>query len=203
LRFLPLPSRVHGALPVLLTIGFLSGAASALLAGEGKIREYVDQATAVSITVPLDSLVFARTRTDLAVNARDYITLAPLEINRTGHRSYFWSGYVWSTIDRRGRQPVLAPDARLVLVADGRPIPLQADGKTLREQGVGQPPTPVPVRTATAVIFQARPEEIAYVARAEELRIETIQGDVSEPFLPWKQPREGLREFVARLQLEP
>jgi hypothetical protein len=200
LRSLSLHPRARVAFSALLTMVLVSGAS---LAGEDMVREYVDQVTAVSITVPLDSLVFARDRTDLAVNARDYITLAPLEINRTGHRSYFWSGYVWSTIDRRGRQPILAPDAQLVLVADGRPIPLQADGKTLRDHGVGEPPTPVPVRTATAVVFAASPEEIAYVAHAEELRIEVIRNDVSEPFLPWKQPREGMREFVARLQLEP
>jgi hypothetical protein len=166
------------------------------------VREYVDEITAVSITVPTDAIVFARERTDLAVNARDYVTLTPLEVNRTGHRSYFWSGYVWSTIDRRNGQPVLEAKEDLVLIADGRPILLRADGKGLRDHGVGEPPTRVPVRTATAVLFAARPDEIAYVAQAKELRLDAVRDGSSESFVLWKDSRDGIREFVERLKLE-
>ena len=168
-------------------------------AADEKVREYIDEITAVSITVPLDSLVFARERSDLAVNARDYLTLAPLEINRTGKRSYFWSGYLWSTIDRRDRQPILGPGDTLVLVADGRPIALASDGKSLREHGVGQPPTRVPVRSAIPVLFPASPEVLAYVAHCEELHVELIHDGSSESFALWKDGREAMRAFVERL----
>ena len=174
--------------------------ARATPAADDKVREYVDEITAVSITVPTDSLVFARERSDLAVNARDYLTLAPLEINRTGKRRYFWSGYLWSTIDRRGG-PILAPGDTLVLVADGRPIALQSDGQSLRNHGVGQPPTPMPVRTATPVLFAASAETIAYVARSEELHVELIHEGSSESFALWKEGREAVRAFVDRLGL--
>ncbi len=172
-------------------------------AADDLVREYVDEITAASITVAVDPLVFARERTDLAVNARDYITLTPLEINRTGHRSYFWSGYIWSTIDRRGREPVLAPNDELVLFADGRPIPLHGDGKPLREHGVGEPPTRVPVRTAIPVLFVATPEVMAYVSRASELHIELIHAEGSDPFVLWKDARAGLRSFVERVGTSP
>jgi hypothetical protein len=188
-----------GAAPAAL-LAILAVALSAT-AADDKVREYVDEITAVSIAVPFDSLVFARERTDLAANARDYLTLAPLEINRTGHRSYFWSGYLWSTIDRRDRQPILAPGDELVLLADGRPIALKSDGKSLREHGVGQPPTHMPVRTAIPVLFPASPEALAYVARAEELRVELIHEGSSEPFTLWKDARDGLRAFIDRLGL--
>jgi hypothetical protein len=179
------------------------GAAVRAGAADGEaVREYVDELTAVSITVSLDSLVFARERSDLAANARDYITLAPLEINRTGRRTLFWSGYLWSTIDRRGREPVIAADEQLVLIADGRPIALRQASASLRDQGVGQPPTPVPVRTATPVLFEAKPDEIAYVAQARELRITTVRNTESENFALWKDRRRGLLDFVERLRLE-
>jgi hypothetical protein len=171
-------------------------------AAEPRLREYVDEVTAVSITVPVDTLVFARERTDLAANARDYVTLVPLEINRGGVRSYFWSGYIWSTIDRRGRSPVVDAKDRLVLLADGRPLALEASARTLREQGVGQPPTPVPARTATAVLFAARADEIAYAAHARDLRIQVVREGNSDSFLLWKDARSGLREFTTQLGLE-
>jgi len=185
-------------------LGFLvalAGPCAAAAAGES-VREYVDEVTAVSITVSLDSLVFARERTDLAAHARDYITLAPLEVNRTGRRSYFWSGYVWSTIDRRGREPVIGADEQLVLVADGRPIALRQASTSLRDQGVGQPPTPTPVRTAKPVLFEALPEELAYVAHAHELRVVVVRDAGSESFTLWADSRRGLPDFVERLPLE-
>jgi hypothetical protein len=163
------------------------------------IREYVDEITAVSITVPLEPLVFARERTDLAANARDYITLAPVEINRSGTRRYFWTGYIWSTIDRRGREPLLSPGDQLVLLADGRPIALRADERPLRDQGLGQPPVPSPTRTAIAVLYAADPESIAYISRAEELRIELIRGNTNDPFLLWKDARDSVRAFSLRV----
>jgi hypothetical protein len=186
-----------------IVLGWLALAAiTSVWSAEEAVREYVDEITAVSITVPVNAIVFARERTDLAVNARDYVTLAPLEVNRTGKRSYFWSGYVWSTIDRRGGGPVLDPKDELVLIADGRPIPLRADGKSLRDHGVGQAPTGAPIRKATPVLFAARPDEIAYVAHAQELRVDVIHEGVSEPFLLWKDARDGVRELSERLQLE-
>lgn len=199
MRHLTLRSRACAAVPALLAAILVTCVARA---ADDLVREYVDEVTAVSITVPVDAFVFARERTDLAVNARDYVTLTALEVNRTGRRSYFWSGYVWSTIDRRDRRPVLAPTDELVLLADGRPITLRADQKSLRDHGVGQPPTRAPVRTAVAVLFATTPEEIAYVARADELRIRVAQDEDGEPFLLWKDARAGLNELVQRLGFE-
>jgi hypothetical protein len=168
-------------------------------AADDAVREYVDEITAASITVTVDALIFARERSDLAANARDYVTLAPLEINVTGKRSYFWSGYIWTTIDRRDRQPVVAPGDELVLLADGRPLRLQSDAKSLRDHGVGQPPTRAPARTAVPVLFVADAESIDYVAHATELHIELIHAGVNEPFALWKDARAALRAFVERV----
>lgn len=159
--------------------------ASSQAANDG-VREYVDETTAASITASNEPLIFARERTDLAVNARDYVTLVPVEINRSGKRACFWSGYLWSTIDRRNRQPWLAEGDELVLLADGRPIPLRISGGTLRDQGVAEPITPSPVRSAIPVLFPAAMEEIAYVAHASEVSIELLHAGTNETFVLWK-----------------
>jgi hypothetical protein len=164
-------------------------------AADDATREYVDEITAASITTSTDALVFARERTDLAVNARDYITLLPVEINRTGTRTCFWSGYLWSTIDRRSRQSWLAEGDELVLLADGRPIRLRMTGKTLKDQGAAQPISPSPARTALPVLFAATAEEIAYVAQANEVRVELLHSGTNEPFVLWKGKPGSLRGF--------
>lgn len=163
------------------------------------VREYVDDVTAVSVTVASDPLVFARERRDLAVNARDYLTLAPLEINRTGRRSYFWFAYLWSTIDRRG-QPLLGPEEKLVLIADGRPIVLESDGKPVREHGLAQLPISAPVRTATPLLFSATLETLGYVAAADDVSVKQIQEGGSESFVLWKGSPQRLQDFVRRLE---
>jgi hypothetical protein len=196
LQFTTRIGRLRAALTAVL---LLLLAAPNVPADDDAVREYVDEITAVSITVTVDALVFARERSDLAANARDYITLAPLEINRTGQRSYFWSGYIWSTIDRRDREPVVGPGDQLMLLADGRPIRLLRDATPLRDRGVGQPPLRVPTRTAIPVLFSADPESIAYVSRASELHIELIHAGVNEPFPLWKDARKGIREFAERV----
>ena len=88
--------------------------------GAELVREYLDEKTAATITVTSASMIFARERPELAVNARDYISLAALEVNRAGTRSYYWFAYVWSTIDRRDDTPLLIESDELVLMADGR-----------------------------------------------------------------------------------
>ena len=171
-------------------------AAAGAGAARDPVREYVDQTTAVSVTVTDDALIFARERTDLAANARDYITFAPLEINRSGSRSYFWLAYIWSTIDRRNGEPLLAQGDELVLLADGRPIRLLADAGPLQDHGVVQQPIPAPKRDALALLFSADTESIAYAARATDLHIELLHDGTGEPFTLWKGARESLLAFA-------
>jgi hypothetical protein len=166
-------------------------------AADGSVRQYVDEITAASVTVAVEPLIFARERSDLAANARDYVTLTAIEVNVQGKRSYLWSAYIWSTIDRRDRQQLVAPGDELVLVADGRPIALPSDAKTLREHGIGQSPTRAPARTAVPVLFAADLESMGYVARASELHIELIHAGSNDAFMLWKDGRAALAAFTA------
>jgi hypothetical protein len=166
------------------------------------VRQYVDEITAASIMVSTESLIFARERSDLAANARDYITLVPVEINRSGARALFWSGYLWSTIDRRNSEPLLAKGDELVLLADGRPIRLHGDGRTLRDHGAGQPISPSPARNAVAVLYAASAEEISYVSHATEVHVESIRAGASDSFTLWKGKPARLSEFAEKVALQ-
>ena len=67
-------------------------------------REYLDEKTAATVTVCGAALVFARERPELAVHARDYLTLVPVDVNRAGHARQYFYGYAWSTVDKRRLQ---------------------------------------------------------------------------------------------------
>jgi len=183
----------------LLLCGILLAAARPGIAADD-VREYVDETSAVNVTVTRQALIFARERSDLAANARDYVTLAPLEINRSGDRHCFWLGYIWSTIDRRGGEPIVADGDQLVLLADGRPIRLVADPTPLADRGVVRAPLAAPQRNAVPVLFTVDVEAIAYAGRAAELHIELVHAGTSETFTLWKDARPAVREFAEHIE---
>lgn len=189
-----LTRRRAGAVLALLCAALLASHPEGAAAGD-PVRQYLDEVTAASITAAVEPLIFARERSDLAVNARDYVILTPIEVNVMGKRNYFWSAYIWSTIDRRDREPVVAPDDELVLVADGRPIALRSDAKTLRDHGLAQAPTRAPARTAVPALYLADRESIGYVAHAAELHVELIHDGGNEQFALWKDGRAAVRAF--------
>jgi hypothetical protein len=189
-----LTRRRAGAVLALLCAALLASHPEVAAAGD-PVRQYLDEVTAASITAAVEPLIFARERSDLAVNARDYVILTPIEVNVMGKRNYFWSAYIWSTIDRRDREPVVAPDDELVLVADGRPIALRSDAKTLRDHGLAQAPTRAPARTAVPALYLADRESIGYVAHAAELHVELIHDGGNEQFALWKDGRAAVRAF--------
>ena len=124
-----------------MTVLVLGGCASR---PPGDARQYLDEVSAATVTVAPGSLVFARERPELAVHARDYITLVPLDVNRAGKHSLYFYVYVWSTIDKRGLPANEAVAGQIELVADGKQIPLTASKSTPRELGLAEPPVRAP-----------------------------------------------------------
>lgn len=78
-----------------------------------------------------DTILLARPVPTLAVGARDYAYIGPVEINRMGNRRhYFWLGLA-STIDRAraGIEPAIP--VALVLLVDGTPMRFPLDEWTI------------------------------------------------------------------------
>jgi hypothetical protein len=150
-------------------------------------REYLDSSTAATITVGGPTLVFARERPELAVNARDYVTLVPIDVNRAGTHTQYYYGYLWSTIDKRRAGAEAEPASRLELLADGRRIALRRHEGPLRELGLGDEPLPPPSRSAAVLVAPTTREVQSFVADATELRaVATVSGS-SEQFELWSR----------------
>lgn len=168
----------------LLLAALLTGCAASAPVAE---REYLDEATAATVTVGAPVLVFARERPELAVHARDYLTLVPVDVNRAGTHAQYFVGYAWSTIDKRSAADGAASQARFELVADGRRIPLVPHPGSLRELGLGEAPVPAPARTAALLVAPATREQQQYVADATELRAVLLRDGASERFDLWSR----------------
>lgn len=171
--------RLGCVVAVLLTAGC---ATPQFASGE---REYLDEFTAATITVGSPTLVFARERPELAVHARDYLTLVPVDVNRAGIHSQYFYGYVWSTLDKRGLVEEATATWRFDLVADGRRIALTPVAGEPRDLGLGEPPLPSPARLAQVLVASTSREIQAFVAGATELRAVAMHEGGAERFELW------------------
>jgi hypothetical protein len=148
-------------------------------------RQYLDERSAATVTVSQESLVFARERPELAVHARDYLTLVPIDVNRMGTHVLYFYGFVWSTIDKRGASASEEGTTRFEIVADGRRIPLVPVEATPRELGLAEPPVRAPSGSARLLIARTDRQTLNLLAGAGELRAAELRDGVSESYELW------------------
>lgn len=149
-------------------------------------REYLDETTAATVTVEGPPLVFALERPELAVNARDYLTLIPVDVNRSGVHVQYFFGYAWSTIDKRGVEQG-GESLRFELFADGRRIPLAAVSGSARDIGLGEPPLAPPAASAVVLVSATSRDVQHFVLNATEVVAIAVRDGVSEPFALWSR----------------
>ena len=108
----------------------LTCVAPPLMARDLSPTEFLDERTGATVIVTAEPWVFALERSIFAANARDYVSLTAVEVDRSGRLQMYLIGYVWSTIDSRSRieraDPAVQP---LELLADGRLITLKAESR--------------------------------------------------------------------------
>jgi len=160
--------------------------------------ELLDEQTGATLAVVAEPLVFARPRTDVAANARDYATIVALEANRSGKYSAYLLVHRWSTVDRR-MAPLPAESAgRLLIKADGRLLEL----KPLQ-------PMPAALTRRDAVFMPADADVVSwaydtdlatleYLAASHDIGARFPDEPLDSPFVLWRDGRAALREFTAR-----
>jgi hypothetical protein len=171
----------------LFALAALFSAGCATIVPTGGEREYLDDQTAATVTVREPALVFARERPELAVNARDYLTLVPVDVNRSGTHVQYYFGYVWSTIDKRRVGGIRTDAPRFELIADGRRIQLEPYPGEPRTLGLGEAPLPRPARSAQVLVSQVSRDTQEFVEQATELRAVAMNDGVSERFELWSR----------------
>lgn len=150
--------------------------------------EYLDAATSATITRASSPITLYSEDPARAANARDYLGLAPLVVNRSGARSaWLWLG-PWSTIDRgvtRGDAQRM-DFAEVTLLVDGEPMELDMSRRSSDVAGVGELPYATPVGTGTYIVLPLTGSQLARLSRAVNLRLHTTTaGGERSLWQPW------------------
>lgn len=162
-------------------------------------REYLDEDTAATVTVVAQPLVFANPRTELAANARDYVTLAAAAVNRNGKVSFVAIGYFWSTVDPRMRnEPLPAPEP-LILMADDRRIELHLRGQSAHDAGIGVAAHAPAGTRAAPQVYGMDLATLRFVAAARQLTVFARSNGTLLSYPLWDDRRAALKAFVAHM----
>ena len=136
------------------------------------------------------------------MNARDYVSLAPIEVNRSGERHYYWFGYLWSTIDRRDGESLLA-SRRSVRAARRWPPDHAAGCRGLAARARHRTRTiSRPGRAAVALLLQADPGSVSFAGHASGLSLVLIHDGQNQDYALWRDAREAVSGLVTYLGLD-
>jgi hypothetical protein len=161
-------------------------------------RTWLDERTAATVTAQEPGAVFAYEEQMRATNARDYVQVGTVEVNRAGARRYYLVLLFWSTIDRAAgeRDALDAELARSTLWADDRPIQLQRLPNGRMAAGVATAPYPAPAPATIESWYPVTLSEIRALAGATTLRLVAQGGPVPRQYRPWQGNQQGFAGFL-------
>ena len=146
-------------------------------------------------------VIFFRDASYRAANARDFVYMGPIEINRMGQFNYFlWMG-IWSTLDDFYADSSRDGFESITLFADGEPITLEAAGWTLDAIGVSDPVYVAPVSSTADVYYRVTVDQIRLLAASRDIEIVTTSARPRR-YLLWDESassRAGLGAFMGRV----
>ena len=157
-------------------------------------HQYFDERTGATVTVGAGGLAFARSRTEYAINARDYLSIVPVDVNRGGTHVLYLKFYICTTIDRPEGEA--DKPATIELVADGRQIPLKQVDTPLRSLGFVEIPVPPPANDALPLVTVTDREVLQFLVRAQALSVVATRDGLSERYDLWTDQRASIDEFL-------
>jgi len=178
---------VFSLIAVLIVAGCASSAPT--------VRDKLDTLTGVTVTFSNTPLIMYRDDSGRAAFARNYIQMAPIQVNRSGTYQYFLWLSVWNTM-----QPVNLAEHRdslesIVLFADGEPMSLDLVGWTPEAIGTSEPVYLKPVASSVDAYYRVTADQIRLIAEATDLRLRTSGANARE-FGLWDNQQLARSEFL-------
>jgi hypothetical protein len=161
-------------------------------------NQKLDPLTAVTITYSKSPLIFYRDQSGRAAHARDYIHMAPLEVNRGGMYRYFvWLG-IWNTQQDSQTGGPRDGFESIVVIADGEPMVMELSGWTAASVGASEPIYLKPVASASDAYYEVTADYLRVLAESSEIRIQSsdARGTSYEPWDNQERALTSLREFL-------
>lgn len=182
-------------------LAVVSGCAHSPVPAEpSRVAEYLDNETAMTVRVVTEPFVYGRDVPELAVNARDYLSVGAVELDNMGKHRFFLAIVSWSTIDR-ARLKLAAPPSpeRVEWVATGRARAWPVTTHQPRELGVGMPVLDPPVTRLGDSWVEVKPTDLREMADAPPDSIDVTVNGVRQRYTLWRRGDAALREFAAAL----
>jgi len=177
----------------------LLAAPLAVRGGDPAPREYLDQETAATVMAAARPLVFANPRTELAANARDYVTLAAAAVDRSGKLTFVWVAYFWSTVDPRMRTEPLPAPAKITVEADDRRIELELRGDGPHDAGIGVPVDPPPGPAGPPRVYGTDLETLRFIGAARRVALLIDSDGTRLTYGLWDDQRRALQALIRRI----
>lgn len=153
--------------------------------------ELLDENSGETLIVVRRPIVLARSRTDVAANVRDYVTLVAAQEDRGGKYSTWLVAHNWSTVDPRIDATRSVGSARLLLIGDGRTItltPAQPQPLFVRRGDLLFAPSTSVASWAYAVDLPT----LRYLAAASDLSLRWNDDALPVPYTLWADGRPEL-----------
>lgn len=169
---------------------------TACAAGRSGIGERLDPVTGVTVTFAETPLVLYRDEPARAAYARSFVSIAPLQVNRSGDRRYYlWIG-IWNTVV--ADDPIAQRDGfeSIAVFADGEPLFLELSGWTPDALGASEPVYIKPVASAVDAYYAMTPDQVRRIAAASDVSLRT-SGTRPRTYELWDS-QSGARESLQR-----
>lgn len=165
------------------------------------INAKLDSQTGVTVSSSTEPLVLYRDEPGRAANAKSFLYLGPIRVNRSGDYQYFlWLG-IWNTIQAASPADRQSQFDSVVLFVDGEPLLLDVSGWNQAAIGVSEPVYAKPVATSADAYYRVTADQIRLIAESSELRVRTA-GPAPREFDLWDRQelaKSHLRKFIAEL----
>jgi len=162
------------------------------------INEKLDPLTSATLAYSSTPMVLYRDDPGQAAHARNFVSIGPLLVNRSGDYRYFlWLG-IWNTNQTPSIDERRDGFDSIVLFVDGEPLALDIAGWTPEAIGASEPVYPQPVASALDAYYRVTADQIRLLAAAADIQLQTT-GFASRSFIPWDNQaaaRQSMQRFV-------
>jgi hypothetical protein len=182
---------------ILLLLPLLGACASAQSA---RTREFLDESTGLTLIVVQRPIIFARARTDVAANARDYATLVAMQEDRSGKYSTWLIVHRWSTVDPRFAGDASVGSGQLRIIADDRELTLRP---TLPEPAVLQRRAELfgpPGRAVSSAAYAVDGGSLRSIAAAQTLSLRYSDDALPIAYGVWEDGRSALQAWLSDMR---
>jgi hypothetical protein len=160
-------------------------------------RELLDESSGSTLLIVQRPIVFARARTDVAANARDYATVVAMHEDRSGKYSTWLIVHRWSTVDPRFAGATGAGSGQLRIIADDRELTFNAavpePAFLQRRSGMFEPST----RGALSSAYSVDSPTLHYIASAQTLSLRYSDDPLPIPYTVWEDGRAALQAWLS------